>query len=301
MSSRVPASKPKISQADVRKIIDHFKIDRNDFPVCVVAIRGYYLNSMGQPGVNDRGIFDDAAAVDTPDVFVTVNWNTDASAYRKGHGTGAEKGMAMLAEGVWDYQIGAHKGRSPAGVQAGKVTVMRDSDKGGSYADTGYFGINLHWGSASGGTSSLGCQTAPPDQFPSFINPIVAELKRYGKKVFKYILISEAMRQEILSPTAGTVAESPQDQTAPAPAPAPAVISIDAAISIIKEFEGLYLNAYRDPVGIWTIGWGTIQYPDGRKVAGGDKITVDQANQYLNFEVIQGCTGQVGTDDAEEP
>ena len=25
-------------------------------------------------------------------------------------------------------------------------------------------------------------------------------------------------------------------------------------IDLVKEFEGLYLTAYQDPVGIWTIG-----------------------------------------------
>ena len=30
----------------------------------------------------------------------------------------------------------------------------------------------------------------------------------------------------------------------------------DAALELIKEFEGLRLNAYRDPVGIVTIGYG---------------------------------------------
>jgi len=31
---------------------------------------------------------------------------------------------------------------------------------------------------------------------------------------------------------------------------------IDAAVALIKEFEGLELEPYRDPVGLWTIGYG---------------------------------------------
>lgn len=26
--------------------------------------------------------------------------------------------------------------------------------------------------------------------------------------------------------------------------------------TLVKEFEGLYLNAYLCPAGVWTIGWG---------------------------------------------
>ena len=35
---------------------------------------------------------------------------------------------------------------------------------------------------------------------------------------------------------------------------------------LIQSFEGLELNAYKDSVGIWTIGVGNIVYADGTKV-----------------------------------
>ena len=62
----------------------------------------------------------------------------------------------------------------------------------------------------------------------------------------------------------------------------------DAAIKLIKEFEGCHLGAYPDPLHGWdvaTIGYGTIRYSDGRKVQRGDKITVIDANQLLEIEV----------------
>lgn len=62
--------------------------------------------------------------------------------------------------------------------------------------------------------------------------------------------------------------------------------NLEPALTLIKEFEGLYLNAYKDPVGIPTIGWGTIKYPNGQKVKMGDKITKDQAEEYLRHEVM---------------
>lgn len=56
-------------------------------------------------------------------------------------------------------------------------------------------------------------------------------------------------------------------------------------LALIKKFEGCYLKAYNDGVGIPTIGWGTTRYPDGRHVAYGDVITQAQADQYLANEV----------------
>lgn len=59
-----------------------------------------------------------------------------------------------------------------------------------------------------------------------------------------------------------------------------------AGIDLIKSFEGLYLKAYLDPIGIPTIGYGTIEYPDGRRVTMSDPgISEDDAVRYLQFEV----------------
>lgn len=61
-----------------------------------------------------------------------------------------------------------------------------------------------------------------------------------------------------------------------------------ASIDLIKEFEGLFLNAYQDPRPnnpIWTIGYGTIRYPNGVAVKKGDKITEAQAEEYLKLDL----------------
>lgn len=50
------------------------------------------------------------------------------------------------------------------------------------------------------------------------------------------------------------------------------------ALALIHHFEECRLIAYRDAVGIPTIGWGMTYYPDGRRVQMGDKITQDQAD-----------------------
>lgn len=51
-------------------------------------------------------------------------------------------------------------------------------------------------------------------------------------------------------------------------------------VSLIKKFEGFYPNAYRDPVGIWTIGYGFIE-----GVQEGDTISRAQAEARLKREL----------------
>lgn len=50
----------------------------------------------------------------------------------------------------------------------------------------------------------------------------------------------------------------------------------DHGISVIKNFEGLRLNAYSDIAGIWTIGYGSTKYADGKPVKPGDKLANEQ-------------------------
>ncbi len=297
MGKLIPNARPQMSREDAEKIIATYNIDREKYPVCVVAVRGYFRDSLGEPGKNDRGIYDDAAFVCTPNLFSAVNWNTDASRVRMGSGKGAAKGMAMLDTGVWDYQIGKHKKIYPAGVQAGQVRVLRDGNP--PYQDIGFFGINHHPGS-SVGTSSLGCQTAPPEQFASYIQPIVAELARYKKQVYKYILIEEVNRKTILEGHDKRKNTATESQAA-APKPTATVVmeqadvrparDMRAAVEIIKEFEGFFSHAYRDPVGIWTIGWGTIRYPSGQAVKDGDVCTKESATVWLSYEMKEKAGG----------
>jgi len=56
---------------------------------------------------------------------------------------------------------------------------------------------------------------------------------------------------------------------------------LNHALPLIRAFEGLALEAYLDPVGIATIGYGTIRYPDGHDVQLGDRISAERAEQLL--------------------
>lgn len=56
-----------------------------------------------------------------------------------------------------------------------------------------------------------------------------------------------------------------------------------ATLDLVKEFEGLRLASYRDPVGIWTIGYGlTTAAGIGVSVGAGMTITEGEAEQYLH-------------------
>jgi hypothetical protein len=188
-----PTSRPQAKRSDIERIArKQWKASGNagDLPtVVLVGVRGYYLDSMGKPGENDRGIYDDAIFVLAPDTFVAFNANTDPSSYRKGRGTGAAKGMASLDNGTWLYTPGPHplKNGYPAFRQHGPVTVTRDGDP--PYKETGNFGINIHKGGNTT-TSSEGCQTIPPAQWSAFHALLTLELKKAGAKRFHYILIN---------------------------------------------------------------------------------------------------------------
>ena len=55
-----------------------------------------------------------------------------------------------------------------------------------------------------------------------------------------------------------------------------------AALDLIKEFEGFRAEAYRDPVGIWTIGYGTTAMAGvGIDPKPGMRISEADATEYL--------------------
>lgn len=54
---------------------------------------------------------------------------------------------------------------------------------------------------------------------------------------------------------------------------------------LIEEFEGLRLSSYRCPAGVWTIGYGSTRYPDGKAVRRGERITKERALDLLLWDV----------------
>ncbi len=158
----------------------------------VLAVRGYYRDTMGKRGENDIAIYDDAFFIVSPFGFSSWNGNTDPS--RFGWNTGAKKYMARLKVGIWIFKRLKHKMNSPTGYMAfgqgdSPVTVQRMSGDGKVHnEETGCFGINNHRG-GSVGTSSEGCVTLPPEQWPAYYGQLAAALEMSGAKSFPLILI----------------------------------------------------------------------------------------------------------------
>jgi GH24 family phage-related lysozyme (muramidase) len=57
------------------------------------------------------------------------------------------------------------------------------------------------------------------------------------------------------------------------------------SLALLREFEGLRTKAYRDAVGVWTIGYGSTRYSNG-PVRQGDTITAADAEAMMAGEVL---------------
>ncbi len=68
-------------------------------------------------------------------------------------------------------------------------------------------------------------------------------------------------------------------------APTPVVRTNAAGLALIKAHEGLRLKAYRDPVGVWTIGYGHTSAAGPPKVTPGMTISRDEAEAILRRDL----------------
>ena len=185
----IPKTKPRAPRHIVQAAaLKEWRKDKTRGPMpdfYVLSVRGYYRDTMGKVGVNDRGIFDDAFFVVGPDTFVSFRGNVDPSYYKAG--------VSSLMTGWHKYKPGLHgvsrdrpgkKVSYPAFIPAtpGKrLPVTRDGERGRSKRD----GVanNIHRTSYNT-TGSAGCQTLPPSDWTAFHALVTMELKRHGLKTF---------------------------------------------------------------------------------------------------------------------
>jgi len=187
----MPVGKPQLSRAALAARLNAEHPSWKDYPITIAGVRGYYLDSMGVPGKNDRGIFDDAGFLLTPDVFLAVNFNTDPSKGRPG--------MATLQPGFYPvYRFDLHHGKvstyEAICQRAGPVTLVRDGAPEVREV-TSKSGINIHRG-GFWATGSEGCQTVPPTQWDGFYALARSEALRlwgadWRKKDVLYVLMEE--------------------------------------------------------------------------------------------------------------
>lgn len=56
-------------------------------------------------------------------------------------------------------------------------------------------------------------------------------------------------------------------------------------VDFIKKYEGFRSKAYQDSVNVWTIGYGSTMWSDGRKVQPGQVISLEGAEKLLAWEL----------------
>lgn len=177
--------------------------------IFLLGLRGF----MAPADKNKRGIYDDAIFLVTPTECVGYNANTDPSINRKG--------IAVLQPGVYKYKQGLHgihhldlskagdkaiydqllstRKNYPAIAgrilpywafrQAGPVTILRD---GATATETktdpaSWPWIDIHRGGYNT-TSSEGCQTIHPDQWPEAKAKGYAAMDAADLKSINYVL-----------------------------------------------------------------------------------------------------------------
>lgn len=211
---------PAVPESKLRQIIAEHplynKIPQNRFPAFAVGVRAYYRDSMGVTGKNDVGIYDDSIHLMLPKQgMCSFQANVDPSL--DGWNWALEKPFAHLTPGLWYFIDGLHKGqmkawRQPVAEEAaacqlppnysvrgeagpiphGHFRVLRNPGRHGwkSYLDDGYHAINIHRGGAAG-TSSWGCQTIPPDDYPRWLadSYTATTNQRTGHRILPYLLI----------------------------------------------------------------------------------------------------------------
>ena len=178
----IPNSRPQQAKEKTLAMVIRAGIEDR---VALVGIRGYYADSMGIKGKNDRGLYDDAINLLSPSVHATFNANTDPSIYRKG--------IAVLKTGVHRVRKGNHGISKPGGGYPAlrpanakeELPVTRDIT-----GDDMGIAINIHKGSYKS-TSSEGCQTIYPSQWDGFINLVYSEMNRYNQKTIPYLLVEQ--------------------------------------------------------------------------------------------------------------
>lgn len=176
-------TRPKMTLEEVLALLKQKNINIAE-PVKVIAIRGYYKDTMGEKGKNDRGIYDDAFFVIAPGYFQAFNANTDPSKQTPG--------IATLTPGLHYFKKGKHGISKPGGGYAAfrpstpdeSLPVTRDGKTGVHKG----IAINLH----SGGdvyTNSAGCQTVYKSQWKEFQTAVYKLLDDNKQTLLPYMLI----------------------------------------------------------------------------------------------------------------
>ncbi len=176
MARMLPSSRPQITLPELMK-----RVGKRPAEVFLVGWPGYYLDTMGEKGKNDRGIYDDAIFLVSPSAYVTFNANVDPSVLRRGIAT-LEPGTHLYRKGPHGISRGNPYPAFRPATRGEALPVRRDGQAQPSMG----IAINIHRGGWNS-TSSEGCQTLPPSQWDGFQNLVYAEMDRYQQKTIPYV------------------------------------------------------------------------------------------------------------------
>lgn len=187
MEKMLPPDRPRQPEATTRAFLAQAGVD---WPVALLVRRGYYARSMGPTSANDRGIYDDAFFIVAHDVHAAYNGNADPSIRRSARP--GRQGIATLLPGVHWYRrgnhgISRHGGGYPAfrpATPGERLPVRRDGETNPAPG----VAINIHKG-ARNSTSSEGCLTIPPDQWPAFYATLDLAMRRAGVDKFPVLVV----------------------------------------------------------------------------------------------------------------
>lgn len=179
-------NRPLLTEQEAKKKIQVFSPAQITEPVMVLAIRGYYKKTMGNPVSNDRNIYDDAIFLIGPNYFMAFNANTDPSKH--------QTGIATLVPGLHYFKKGKHGISRPGG---GYAAFRPDTpDEGLDVTRDGKTGvhrgiaINIHRGGEVY-TNSAGCQTIHPTQWLEFQTKAYDLMTKEGQRRLPYLLIEQ--------------------------------------------------------------------------------------------------------------
>ena len=196
--SIIPNSRPKLGEAKIRALLKSSGVTS---PVAIVGIRGYYSETFAPSG-NQRGVYDDAIFVVSPNSFAAFNGNTDPSVFRKG--------IATLSTGIIWYRKGKHGlSRKPPYVPYDALRPATDGEhvlvtRDGIAKPWPGTALNIHKG-GNNNTYSEGCQTLPPDQYSAFIRLAYSEMDRAKITKVPYLLVNASALEELdAAPTASS-------------------------------------------------------------------------------------------------
>lgn len=182
--------------------------EANAYRPSTIEEKVWLLGIRGWAGENKIGVYDDAIFLITPDGVVGYNANTDPSRLLKG--------VATLVPGTYYYKKGIHglhhldltkpadQSTLDYAVRNGKdistltywafrqdsdVTVKREADPILHTDNTlNRFWIDIHRGGYNT-TSSVGCQTVHPDQWPDIKSKGYAAMDTYNESRIPYVLV----------------------------------------------------------------------------------------------------------------